>query len=68
MAGDGVVVRGSAYGVQSIRVDGNDALAIYGAVHAARKMAITEHRPILIEVIRIFFYNLSGFERHNDEL
>ncbi|KAM3702678.1 hypothetical protein ACB098_04G042500 [Castanea mollissima] len=48
---DGVVVRGSAYGVRSIRVDGNDALAIYGAVHAARKMAITEHRPILIEAL-----------------
>uniref|UniRef100_A0A2N9J810 3-methyl-2-oxobutanoate dehydrogenase (2-methylpropanoyl-transferring) n=1 Tax=Fagus sylvatica TaxID=28930 RepID=A0A2N9J810_FAGSY len=48
---DGVVVRGSAYGVRSIRVDGNDALAIYSAVHAAREMAITEHRPILIEAL-----------------
>ena len=48
--GDGVVVRGRGYGVRSIRVDGNDALAMYTAVHAARKMAITEHRPILIEV------------------
>ena len=49
MAGDGVVVRGSAYEVRSIHIDGNDALAIYGAVHAARKMAITKHRPILIK-------------------
>lgn len=52
-AGDGVVVKGRAYGVRSIRVDGNDALAVYNAVRAARKMAIQEHRPILIEVIRI---------------
>ena len=49
--GDGIVVRGQAYGVHSIRVDGNDALAIYSAVRAARQMAITEQRPVLIEVI-----------------
>lgn len=49
-AGDGVVVRGQAYGVRSIRVDGNDALAMYSAVNAARQMAISEHRPILVEV------------------
>ncbi|KDO50730.1 hypothetical protein CISIN_1g016909mg [Citrus sinensis] len=47
---DGAVVKGRAYGVRSIRVDGNDALAIYSAVHAAREMAIGEGRPILIEV------------------
>lgn len=49
--GDGVVVKGRAYGIRSIRVDGNDALAMYSAVHEAREMAIREHRPILIEVI-----------------
>ncbi|PON81550.1 Dehydrogenase, E1 component [Trema orientale] len=48
---DGVVVRGQAYGIRSIRVDGNDALALYGAVHTARNMAIREHRPILIEAL-----------------
>lgn len=48
--GDGVVAKGQAYGVRSIRVDGNDALAIYSAVHAARQMAVSEERPILIEV------------------
>ncbi|KAF3440606.1 hypothetical protein FNV43_RR18890 [Rhamnella rubrinervis] len=48
---DGVVVRGQAYGVRSIRVDGNDGLALYSAVHAARNMAINEHRPILIEAL-----------------
>lgn len=50
LKGDGIASRGQAYGIRSIRVDGNDALAIYSAVHAARKMAITEQRPILIEV------------------
>lgn len=48
---DGVVVRGQAYGVRSIRVDGNDALAMYSAVHAARDMAISQHRPVLIEAL-----------------
>lgn len=48
--GDGVVVKGRAYGIRSIRVDGNDALAMYSAVHTARGMAISEQRPILIEV------------------
>lgn len=48
--GDGAVIRGQAYGIQSIRVDGNDALAVYSAVHAAREMTIRESRPILVEV------------------
>lgn len=48
---DGVVVRGLGYGIRSIRVDGNDALAIYSAVHAAREMAISEQRPVLIEAL-----------------
>ncbi|KAK3043662.1 hypothetical protein RJ639_000078 [Escallonia herrerae] len=48
---DGIVVKGQAYGVRSIRVDGNDALAVYGAIHAAREMAIREQRPILVEAL-----------------
>ncbi|XP_058781347.1 2-oxoisovalerate dehydrogenase subunit alpha 2, mitochondrial-like [Vicia villosa] len=48
---DGIVVKGQAYGVRSIRVDGNDALAIYTAVQAARQMAVSEKRPILIEAL-----------------
>ncbi|KAL2906791.1 2-oxoisovalerate dehydrogenase subunit alpha 1 mitochondrial [Bienertia sinuspersici] len=42
--GDGIVVRGQAYGIQSIRVDGNDALAIYNAVSEARRMAALTYR------------------------
>ncbi|RCV35954.1 hypothetical protein SETIT_7G280800v2 [Setaria italica] len=48
---DGVVIRGQAYGIRGIRVDGNDALAVYSAVHAAREMAIAEGRPILVEAL-----------------
>ncbi|XP_020246300.1 2-oxoisovalerate dehydrogenase subunit alpha 2, mitochondrial isoform X3 [Asparagus officinalis] len=48
---DGAVIKGQAYGIRSIRIDGNDALAVYCAVHAAREMAIRENRPILIEAL-----------------
>ncbi|PON35296.1 Dehydrogenase, E1 component [Trema orientale] len=48
---DGIVVKGQAYGIRSIRVDGNDALAVYSAIRQAREMAITEQRPILVEVL-----------------
>uniref|UniRef100_A0A7N0TUK6 3-methyl-2-oxobutanoate dehydrogenase (2-methylpropanoyl-transferring) n=1 Tax=Kalanchoe fedtschenkoi TaxID=63787 RepID=A0A7N0TUK6_KALFE len=48
---DGIVVKGQGYGIRSIRVDGNDAVAIYEAVREARSMAIKEQMPILIEVL-----------------
>ncbi|XP_058759310.1 2-oxoisovalerate dehydrogenase subunit alpha 1, mitochondrial-like [Vicia villosa] len=48
---DGIVVKGQAYGIWSIRVDGNDALAVYSAVHTAREIAIKEQRPVLIEAL-----------------
>ncbi|KAB5557260.1 hypothetical protein DKX38_008169 [Salix brachista] len=48
---DGIVVRGRAYGIRSIRVDGNDVLAVYSAIHAAREMAISEQRPVLVEAL-----------------
>ena len=51
LEGDGIVVKGLAYGIRSIRVDGNDVLAVYDVVRTAREMAIQEQKPILIEVI-----------------
>lgn len=48
---DGAVIRGQAYGIRSIRVDGNDALAVYSAVQMAREMAVYEARPVLIEAL-----------------
>ncbi|KAM3222308.1 hypothetical protein P3L10_021578 [Capsicum annuum] len=47
---DGVVTKGQGYGICSIRVDGNDALAIFTAVQEARKIAVNEHKPVLVEV------------------
>ncbi|KAI4320603.1 hypothetical protein MLD38_034064 [Melastoma candidum] len=48
---DGVAVKGRAYGIRSIRVDGNDALAVYDAVHHAREISVKEQVPILIEAL-----------------
>ncbi|XP_059299087.1 2-oxoisovalerate dehydrogenase subunit alpha 1, mitochondrial-like isoform X1 [Lycium ferocissimum] len=48
---DGVVAKGLGYGIRSIRVDGNDVIAVYSAICAARNMAISEERPILVEAM-----------------
>ncbi|CAN4099620.1 unnamed protein product [Withania somnifera] len=48
---DGIVAKGLGYGIRSIRVDGNDAIAVYSAIRAARHMSITEERPILVEAM-----------------
>merc|ERR1712168_1268192 len=47
--GDGIVCRGQAYGMASIRVDGNDVFAVYNAVRAARRVAVDENRPVFVE-------------------
>jgi 2-oxoisovalerate dehydrogenase E1 component alpha subunit len=48
-AGDGIAARGPGYGMAAIRVDGGDARAIYNVVREARRIAIQESRPVLIE-------------------
>jgi len=70
---DGVVAKGQAYGMRSIRVDGNDALAMYATIKAARKMAVEECRPILIEALtyRVGHHSTSddsGKYRKGDEM
>ncbi len=50
-AGDGIVARGPMYGISAVRVDGNDARAMYNAVREARKLAVEESRPVLIEAM-----------------
>ena len=49
--GDGIAVRGPAYGMATIRVDGNDILAVYNATKKARELAVSEDRPVLIEAM-----------------
>ena len=43
--------RGRAYGIRSIRVDGNDVFAVYNVTKAAREYALKESKPVLIEAM-----------------
>ncbi|CDI81447.1 mitochondrial branched-chain alpha-keto acid dehydrogenase E1, putative, partial [Eimeria acervulina] len=44
-AGDGIAIRGIAYGMQTIRVDGNDLFASYLATKAARELILKTNEP-----------------------
>ena len=69
-AGDGIAVRGIAYGMPTIRVDGNDIFAIYNACKQAREIIIKEKRPALVEAIsyRVGDHSTSDFsQRYRDE-
>jgi 2-oxoisovalerate dehydrogenase E1 component alpha subunit len=49
--GDGIVSRAPGYGIDSIRVDGNDVFAVHNATRAARDIAVRENRPVLVEAM-----------------
>ncbi|XP_011496542.1 PREDICTED: 2-oxoisovalerate dehydrogenase subunit alpha, mitochondrial [Ceratosolen solmsi marchali] len=49
--GDGIAARGPAYGINTIRVDGNDIIAMYNATKFAREYTIQEKKPVLIEAM-----------------
>ncbi|MBE0368276.1 thiamine pyrophosphate-dependent dehydrogenase E1 component subunit alpha [Pseudoalteromonas sp. MMG013] len=61
--GDGIASRGVGYGIKTIRVDGGDALAVFAATQAARKMAVENGEPILIESIA---YRLGAHSTSDD--
>ncbi|KAK7690258.1 hypothetical protein QCA50_006913 [Cerrena zonata] len=49
--GDGIASRGPGYGIDTIRVDGNDVLAVYSAVKEARRRCIDQGRGVLVEAM-----------------
>jgi len=49
--GDGIASRAVGYGVHSIRVDGNDVLAVYAATKKAREIALKDCTPVLVEAM-----------------
>jgi len=49
--GDGVVSRGPGYGIATIRVDGNDILAVYNAIIKAREYVMTNTKPLILEAM-----------------
>ena len=50
-AGDGIASRGPGYGLDTIRVDGNDALAVLAAVREARRRAVEGKKGVLVEAM-----------------
>lgn len=53
--GDGIAARGIAYGMHTIRVDGNDIWAVYEATKRAREIAVgadgSGTKPVLVEAM-----------------
>ena len=62
-AGDGIASRGIGYGIKTIRVDGNDPLAVYAATAEARKIALSDTCPVLIEAMT---YRLAAHSTSDD--
>lgn len=62
-ASDGVAPKGVGYGIEAIRVDGNDFIAVYEVVKQARQKCIEGKGPILIEAMT---YRLGAHSTSDD--
>ncbi|MCY4329153.1 MAG: thiamine pyrophosphate-dependent dehydrogenase E1 component subunit alpha [Endozoicomonadaceae bacterium] len=62
-AGNGITARGAGYGIEAIRVDGDDVLAVYAATKKARDIAVKKNKPILIEALT---YRLAAHSSSDD--
>jgi len=49
--GDGIISRAAGYGMKALRVDGNDIFAVHMATAEAKRIAVEEGRPVLIEAM-----------------
>jgi 2-oxoisovalerate dehydrogenase E1 component alpha subunit len=62
--GDGIASRGIGYGIDTIRVDGNDIWAVREATLKARELALKDSgRPVLIEAMS---YRISHHSTSDD--
>ncbi|WP_394205344.1 thiamine pyrophosphate-dependent dehydrogenase E1 component subunit alpha [Shewanella waksmanii] len=61
--GNGIASRGVGYGMHTIRVDGNDMLAVLAATQQARAYAIENNAPVLIEAMT---YRLGAHSSSDD--
>lgn len=62
-ASDGIACKGIGYGIEGIRVDGNDFFAVYEVVSKARQKCIEGAGPILIEAMT---YRLGAHSTSDD--
>lgn len=65
--GDGIASRGVGYGIDTLRVDGNDIFAVRAATKEARRMALGQDgngmRPVLLEAMS---YRVSHHSTSDD--
>ncbi|CCD54551.1 similar to 2-oxoisovalerate dehydrogenase subunit alpha [Botrytis cinerea T4] len=62
--GDGIASRGTGYGIDTIRVDGNDIWAVLQVTKKARELALKDGgRPVLIEAMS---YRISHHSTSDD--
>lgn len=61
--GDGIASRGMGYGIDTIRVDGNDLFAVHRVTKEAREMVIKGQKPVLIEAMS---YRVSHHSTSDD--
>ena len=62
--GDGIASRGIGYGIDTIRVDGNDIFAVREVTKKARKMALQDGgKPVLVEAMS---YRVSHHSTSDD--
>ncbi|MDR5906018.1 thiamine pyrophosphate-dependent dehydrogenase E1 component subunit alpha [Franzmannia qiaohouensis] len=62
-AADGIAPRAFGYRMHVIRVDGNDLLAVYQATLEARRLAVEDNKPVLIEAMT---YRLAAHSSSDD--
>ena len=62
-SGNGIASRGPGYGMHTIRVDGNDMLAVLAATQQARAYALENNAPVLIEAMT---YRLGAHSSSDD--
>jgi 2-oxoisovalerate dehydrogenase E1 component alpha subunit len=62
--GDGIAPRGVAFGMPTIRVDGNDLLAVIAATQRARAICLAEGTPTLIEAMT---YRIGAHSTSDDD-
>lgn len=61
--GNGIASRGVGYGIKTLRVDGNDILAVLKATQLAREYALKEQKPFIIEAMS---YRLGAHSTSDD--
>ena len=61
--GNGIASRGVGYGIKTLRIDGNDILAVIKAVQLAREYCLAEGAPFLIEAMS---YRLGAHSTSDD--